>query len=186
MSTETEEWRPIDRHEGYEVSDHGRVRSIDRIVMRIKGSTLYPMRRRGGVIRPVSDGNGYVSVALDKGKRYRIHVLVARAFLGFDEGKIVDHENSNRSDNRPGNLRLATRSQNCYHQGRRSNNTSGIKGAYRLRDRWVVRIKFNGKRLFLGSFIEKEEAARAYDAKAVELFGDFALTNAAMGLIKTA
>ena len=38
-------------------------------------------------------------------------------------------------------------------------------------------ISFKGVRIWLGSFLDEVEAARAYDAKAVELFGEFARLN---------
>jgi len=42
---------------------------------------------------------------------------------------------------------------------------------------WEARISFNTKKIYLGSYKTKEEAARAYDKKAIELFGEFAQLN---------
>lgn len=59
------------------------------------------------------------------------------------------------------------------------NNTSGFIGVYyrKQNGRWMAKIGFNGKLLALGDYGTPEEAARARDAKAVELHGDCAKLN---------
>ncbi len=51
------------------------------------------------------------------------------------------------------------------------------------RSRWQAQIRVNGKPRYLASFQNEEEAARCYDAAALEAFGEFAYTNAMMGLL---
>lgn len=91
---------------------------------------------------------------------------------------LVDHRNGNGLDNRRSNLRLATQAQNMSNRGRPTNNTSGYKGvsAGRLGG-WRAYITSRGKRLDIGTFASKEEAAEAYNAKALELHGEFARLN---------
>lgn len=93
----------------------------------------------------------------------------------------VDHINGDGLDNRRANLRQATNAQNQFNKGLASNNTSGYKGVHFVRDKgkWGARIRFNGRQRHIGNYATPEEAARAYDEAAVELFGEFAWLNSA-------
>ena len=86
---------------------------------------------------------------------------------------MTDHRNGNGLDNQRVNLRPATRSQNMANRRLNSNSASGFKGVHRQRNRWIAHCKS----IYLGSFTTAEEAARAYDAAARELFGEFARLN---------
>lgn len=112
---------------------------------------------------------------------FRMHRIILERMLGrkLSSDEDVDHINHNPLDNRRSNLRLASRSQNCQNQMKRSTNTSGYKGVHYLKreGKWRARIQCKGKRLLLGDFETAELAACAYDEKAKELFGKFALTN---------
>jgi hypothetical protein len=57
--TTAETWLPIPGHPGYEVSDHGRVRSVYHVVMRSNGA---PQTVRGRVLRPMRNPKGYLWV----------------------------------------------------------------------------------------------------------------------------
>jgi hypothetical protein len=89
----------------------------------------------------------------------------------------VDHRNGDGLDNRRSNLRPADNAKNQMNQAMRSNNTSGFKGVSRHRLKWRAEITLGGTRIGLGSFATPQEAARAYDAAAVELFGEYARPN---------
>lgn len=91
----------------------------------------------------------------------------------------TDHRNGDGLDNRRVNLRCATRTQNNANSRLRSDNTSGFKGVLwnRQRRRWYARITIDGRQRHLGSFGDPGEAARAYDAAAREVFGEFARLN---------
>jgi len=110
-----EKWLPVPGYEGhYEVSDMGRVRSLDREVLHADG-VLH--RKCGRVLRPwIGAKNGYPCVSLKmNGKRtgWCVHRLVALAFLGNPaNGHEVCHSNGDRSDARLGNLRWDTHSAN--------------------------------------------------------------------------
>jgi hypothetical protein len=97
-----------------------------------------------------------------------------KLLTGWDE---TDHKNGNGLDNQRKNLRSATRPQNLWNKGRRSDNTTGFKGVTKEAHGWRAVIKANGKRRHLGYFTSPELAARAYDAAAVEMHGEFARLN---------
>ena len=110
-----------------------------------------------------------------------------RIIMDFPKGE-VDHRNGNKLDNRRGNLRLATRSENQANNSLQSNNTTGFKGVYRFRNtgRYTASISINKKIVYLGVFDDPVDAAMAYDSAAVEHYGDFAMTNARMGYLAIA
>lgn len=95
------------------------------------------------------------------------------------DGYDIDHINQNGLDNRLENLRLATPQQNAANRSKvQSRKTlSQYKGVSKTHGRWAASIGFNGKAIHIGCFDTEEQAARAYDAKAKELFGDFAYCN---------
>lgn len=115
-----ETWKPIEGFEGtYEVSDKGRVRSLDRTIT--YKSTRYGKDvsyfKKGQIIALGTVSTGYLSANLCDGKIHYVHRLVAKAFIGEPpEGCTdVNHINGIKSDNRVENLEWCTRSQNCLH-----------------------------------------------------------------------
>ncbi len=89
----------------------------------------------------------------------------------------VDHINHNRIDNRRENLCLATRTQNQAYKKRQVNNTSGYKGVIWNRVKWEVRIRYQGRKLYLGRYDDPIQAALVYDSAARLLYQEFAGLN---------
>ena len=106
-------------------------------------------------------------------------VYMHRVIMNTPKNMATDHINHNRLDNRKINLRVCTQLQNNYNTKCDRNNKSGFLGvSYCKRDdKWVAHIQLNYKQMNLGSFPSKEEAAKTYDNKAKELFGEFANLN---------
>lgn len=109
-------------------------------------------------------------------KAVRMHSFVL-ALHGSSGSVQIDHRDGNGLNNQKSNLRVATRAQNQINRGLPCNNTSGFKGVYRKGRSWVARLHYNGSKISLGSYADPAEAARAYDRKARELFGEFAWLN---------
>ena len=92
--------------------------------------------------------------------------------------RLIDHVNGDTLDNRRScNLRPASHAENVRN-GRPRSGGCGYRGVYRVPSRrWCAHIKCNGKDHHLGIFDSPHDAARAYNAAAVELFGEFARVN---------
>ncbi len=106
----------------------------------------------------------------------RVHKLVATAFLLNPEKKqFVDHIDNNRKHNNLINLRFATHSQNQQNASISSKNTSGTKGVFwnNKNKRWMAQININGKRINLGSFINKDDAINIRVQRAKDAFGEY-------------
>ena len=113
-SNTPEEWRPVVGYEGYyEVSSHGRVRSLDRVVP--KGGHTQTIH--GRMLSPSSKQCGHVQVSIigaDRKQRSRmVHQLVLDAFVGpCPDGMEACHADDDPTNNRIDNLRWGTRSSN--------------------------------------------------------------------------
>lgn len=122
--------------------------------------------------------NGY-AIRRERLPEGRKRVLyMHREIMGSDD-RDVDHVNGNRLDNRRCNLRFATRTENNANSKLRVGCTSVFKGVFHHKhcDRWWAYIGNKGKRLSLGYYKTEIDAARAYNAAALEVFGDFARLN---------
>lgn len=110
----TERWLPVPGYEGlYEVSDEGRVRSLDKINARGR-------RWKGRILTPAYMPRGYRTVSMwrdGKQKTALVHRLVLFAFAGPQpDGMEALHGNGNPNDNRAVNLRWGTHSENQRDQ----------------------------------------------------------------------
>lgn len=111
--TYNEIWKDINGFEGlYQVSNLGRVRSLDRVIERIDGRHA---KLRGVVLSPSINNAGYFQVALSREGIVcdkQIHSIVAETFLTKVDGFDVDHINFNKLDNRVENLRYISHIDN--------------------------------------------------------------------------
>jgi hypothetical protein len=111
-------------------------------------------------------------------KTIRMHQEVLK-LAGVPLKRYTDHRDLNGLNNQLGNLRPATPSQNRCNIAPLKNNRCGYKGVdYRPeRNKWRTMICVDKRQRCIGHFDSPEEAARAYDAAARELHGEFAYLN---------
>lgn len=102
--------------------------------------------------------------------------------LDVPEGMEVDHADCDGLNNSRKNLRIATSSQNKANTHRKPSKT-GFRGVFENGNKFQVRIGFKSCTIPIGTFNTALEAAEAYDKKAVELYGIFAITNASLGTL---
>ena len=107
------------------------------------------------------------------------HIYMHKQIILADSSVFVDHINGNALDNRKSNLRICTHRQNLCNQKLSSANTSGYRGVSwnKLCGKWHAYIKVKQKRIHLGVYKDKAEAARVYNDAAREYFGEFARLN---------
>jgi hypothetical protein len=118
----TETWRPVVGFEGlYEVSDHGRVRGVDRVetysrIDQYSGRVIVVHRHhRGLLLRPGRASTGYLTVMLGRGNTKQVHALVLAAFVGpCPPRHECCHADDGRENNNLNNLRWGTRSDNLH------------------------------------------------------------------------
>ena len=120
-------------------------------------------------------GNGGYAVTTVK-----LHRLVT----GAERGEEIDHLNRDKLDNRKENLRRVSSSENRQNRRPDKRNSSGYRGVHFQRNRWVARLAKDGKRIWLGAYATKEEAAKAYDKAAKELYGEKAYLNLPLDSVK--
>lgn len=114
-----------------------------------------------------------------RGKGVSMHRLILRAPPSVH----VDHWDGDGLHNWRKNLRVCTRSQNQSNRGKTKANKSGFKGVCLLKSgKWQAQIKCDGEITYLGVYSSPKEAAKAYDTAALQLHGEFAKTNEALGL----
>ncbi len=108
-------------------------------------------------------------------------IFMHREILGLqpNDGTATDHINHNGLDNRRCKIRICTHAQNTHNRLPYKMFTSKYKGVSwdRTTKKWRAKIMFNYKNIHLGFFEDEIEAAKAYDKKAKELFGEFAYMN---------
>ena len=107
-------------------------------------------------------------------KIQRMHRLIMKPNIWEQ----VDHIDGNGLNNIRSNLRICSKQENHFNSKAR-HGTSCFKGVglHKPTQKWRARIRFNTQEIHLGLFNSETEAAKAYDQKAKELFGEFARLN---------
>lgn len=142
-----ERWLPIEGYEGfYEVSDKGRVRSVDRTIVNARGRRV---RYKGRVLKQSITGE-YMSVCLSKigdAKPRSVHLLVLETFVGPRPGHPSQwhgcHNDGNWRNNNLSNLRWGTAQSNCQDAMEHGTHSRGERhGRSKLTEEEVSHIKY--------------------------------------------
>lgn len=149
------------------------------LVTRVDEEDFERLNRYFWIARPhrqtiYAQRNGIVN-----GKRTTFQLHREILGLNLERGVTVDHINGDGLDNRRQNLRICTPTENCRNRRIQINNSTGYKGVhYRQKpNKFWAYIAVNGKRVHLGVFLTATEAAAAYNAAAIQHYGEFARLN---------
>lgn len=164
ISLENEIWKPVLGYEGlYEVSNFGRVKSIDRTIKHINDFTCI---RQGKIKTPYIRKDGYLTVSLSRENKIRnpyIHRLAMEAFFG-KSNLHIDHRNGDIKNNYLYNLEYVTPRENI----RRGSRTKDI-GVRKIKNSWVVYLRLaDNKSTYFGSYKNKELAIEARNKALLE------------------
>ena len=171
-------FKDIPNYEGrYQVSNLGRVKSLDRMITESNGKKRL---LNGRVLKAVLNKIGYYQVNLrkdSKTKTRKVHQLVAEVFLNHipcGHKLIVNHKNFIRHDNRLENLRLVTQAENNLNKVTENKSQyEGVKWSVPA-DKWMASITIGATYHFLDYFDLELEAAYAYK-DALNKFSNFVL-----------
>lgn len=175
-----EQWRDIPDYTGYQASDLGRIKSLERMV---KGQ-LGLRKQYARILSNVTDKYGYHRTTLSKngkGKNHLVHALVAYAFLNHKPSKykgVVDHSDNNILNNKANNLQVITQRKNTSKDRFRVEYSSKYLGVTwcKQTSRWRSAIYIDGKSIHLGRFHCEIEASEAYQ-KALQLHNQKAISH---------
>ena len=115
---------------------------------------------------------GYARTSIIYGGKRRF-VFFHSYILGMpqDEGRLCDHINRNKLDNRRINLRIVTKLENNINQKRYKNNKSGHTGVYKNNNKWYAVINHNGEAIRCGCYDSYDDAVVAREKAEIEVFG---------------
>jgi len=145
-------WKDIKDYEGYyQISNYGRVRSLDRTVIVIRYDKDYKINLKGSIMNCSLNISGYPNVSLHKERKRqvaRVHRLVAEAFLDNPNNyETVNHIDSVKTNNRIDNLEWCTASDNRLHARNIFNDTTYGEecNLSKLTEDQVREIRANGR-----------------------------------------
>lgn len=168
----SEIWKNIPNFEGlYQVSDHGRVRSVDRLSY--QSNCKKPHKLSGTDMSQYISKHGYMRIGLKK-NQYNVHRLVMMAFVGESE-LLVDHIDENKQNNNLSNLRYCTPRENTLFSTTKENKSKNYKSKYtgvtqeNKTGKWISRISIKGERVYLGFYGTELEAHKAYQKSLNEI-----------------
>jgi hypothetical protein len=151
-----EVWRNIPGYESrYQVSNKGRVRSLNRFTEDVLGRTRY---RRGQILKPTPDLDGYLLVNLPDWKSAPVHRLVLLAFKGKPSPRILKacHRNGKLQDNRVRNLVYQTQKKNIHDKKRHGTHLEGEQVPNAL----LTKVQVKGIKKKLGRVTQEVLAAK--------------------------
>lgn len=127
------------------------------------------------------NGNSFYAMSTLTNRPNGKAILMHRLIMDITNSKVlIDHKNQNGLDNTRDNLRVATKAQNSMNSKIFNTNSSGYRGVDVIdqqRNMFRARISIKGKNIHIGCFKTAIDAAMAYNAAAISVFGEFACLN---------
>lgn len=144
-------WKDIKNYEGiYQCPNYGNIKSLDRL---IKNKNNIIRHKKGQLIKPKKNKNGYLQFALNKnGKREMayVHIIIAQTFLENNNISIkhltVNHKDGNKLNNKVTNLEFCSQSDNNKHSYKKLKRNNAIKGA---KKKQVIFIDTKNKKIII-------------------------------------
>ena len=169
-----EVWKDVKNYVGYyQVSNLGRVKSLERIIIRSNGSEL-PIKSKLLSVCVCKRGYRFVSLRKPRKKMItkRVHQLIAESFLNHTpcgHKLVVDHIDNDKANNNLSNLQVISHRENSSKDIK--NCSSKYTGVYwnKKDNKWKVSIRINGRKKHLGMFNDELEAHKAYQSKLKEI-----------------
>ena len=149
-------WKTIKDYPDYEVSNYGRVKSLN-----------YRCTKKEKVLKGTLNTTGYLTVSLCKNKShktFKIHQLVAISFLNHEPDGykiVVDHKDNDPLNNNLDNLQLIAHRENVSKDRKGTSKFTGVCWN-KNRNKWRAQIQINGKDKHLGYFTKELDAHNAY------------------------
>lgn len=167
---EEEIWKDVVGYEGlYEVSNFGRVKSLNRTVGKNNGRTQTMPEI---ILKQAEDRYGYYFVNISRNgiqTKNKVHQLVACSFLNHIPSGykyVVNHIDGNPKNNFVSNLEIVTHRENCSVCFRKNSHSFSSKYVgvswNKPNKKWMSSILINGIRKNLGRFRTEEDASAAY------------------------
>jgi hypothetical protein len=106
-------------------------------------------------------------------------ILLHQFIMNSAKGEVVDHKDGNTLDNRKSNLRICTQQNNIWNRtDMLATNTSGILGVYKdnregRKSNWIAEIRYNDIKIYLGAFVNIEDAVYCRHYAETLLFKEF-------------
>lgn len=135
--------------------------------------------KQGDVMGFFDSSVGYYKLTLE-GVKFYVHQMAWWYMTGKFPECQIDHADRVRTNNKWKNLRTANQTQqnaNRTNEITSERKLSRFRGVSRSKNKWIAQIGFNNKNISLGIFKTEQQAAKAYDLKAIVLFGEFANLN---------
>ena len=160
-------WKPVVGFESiYQVSNHGRVKSLTRVAKSELRSDFIVKER---ILKHGVNDMGRAIVVLANGgknKTRKVHQLVAESFLNHKTcgmKLVIDHIDCNPLNNHVSNLRIVTQRQNSSFNKKNASGFIGVRKS--STNRWRASIRIDGKTVCLGNFKSPEAASEAYQKR---------------------
>lgn len=123
--------------------------------------------------------DGYIVSSIYINQNYKKQIFMHRIIMGCNDELLIDHINHIKKDNRKINLRKVTDQQNNMNNYIRKDNNSGVTGVFfdKKRFLWVAQIRFNKKAIYLGSYVNFNDAVKAREQAEEKYFCEYSYKN---------